>query len=137
MRRVDAVEERLHVLTKALLVRELVRRRVRRRIEVEILAEVDGFLIEGRRHRDAALVANGFDQQPILVPLENGLLGLLDIANIVALAEVLVNEIVDIAQLQLDGGAHVIEAHNLRVVADDLEASLQIAKVVIGYLKNE
>ena len=63
--------------------------------------------------------------------------GLLDIADIVALAKVLVNECVHITQLQLDGGAHVVEAHDLSIVADDLQAALHVAQVVIGQLQYE
>ena len=38
--------------------------------------------------------------------------------------KVLVDEVVHVAELKLDGGAHVVEAHNLAVVADDLKAAL-------------
>jgi hypothetical protein len=51
--------------------------------------------------------------------------------------EVLMDEGVDIAELQFDGGAYVIEAHNLREVIDDLQAPLQVAQVVIGQLQHE
>ena len=63
--------------------------------------------------------------------------GLFDVTDVVALSKVLVNEGVHIAQLQFDRGAHVIETHHLRIVADDLEATLQVAQVVISHLEHE
>ena len=62
---------------------------------------------------------------------------LLDVADVVALAEVLVDEAVDVAQLQFDGGTHVVEAHNLSVVTDDLQAALEIAQVIIRHFQYE
>jgi hypothetical protein len=53
------------------------------------------------------------------------------------MSKVLVNEGVNIAELQFDGGAHVVKAHNLREVIDDLQAPLQVAQVVVGQLQHE
>ena len=61
----------------------------------------------------------------------------LDVADVVAVAEVLVDEAVDVAQLQLDGGADVVEAHHLRVGSDDLEAALYVSQMVVGQLQDK
>ena len=50
--------------------------------------------------------------------------GLLDVADVVAVAEILVDEVLHVAQLQLDRGADVVEAHDARVGRDDVEAAL-------------
>jgi hypothetical protein len=63
--------------------------------------------------------------------------GLLDVADIVAVAEVLVDEAVDVAQLQLDGGADVIEAHHLRVGSDDFQPALYVSEMVVGQLQDK
>ena len=55
----------------------------------------------------------------------------------VAVAEVLVDEAVEIAELQLDGGAHVVEPHDPAVLADDLQPALEAALVIVGHLQHE
>jgi hypothetical protein len=37
----------------------------------------------------------------------------------------------DIAELQLDGGAHVIEAYDLRELMDDSEAAFDTTQVIV------
>ena len=39
---------------------------------------------------------------------------LLDVADVGAVQKILVDEVLDVAELQLDGGPHVVEAHDLR-----------------------
>ena len=61
----------------------------------------------------------------------------LDVADVVAVAKVLVDEAVEIAELQLDGGAHVVEPRDPAVLADDLQTALEAALVVAGNLQHE
>jgi hypothetical protein len=63
--------------------------------------------------------------------------GFLDVADIVAVTEVLMDEAVDVAQLQLDGGADVIEAHHLRAGSDDFQAALYVSQMVVGQLQDK
>jgi hypothetical protein len=63
--------------------------------------------------------------------------GFLDVTDIVAVAEVLMDEAVDVAQLQLDGSADVIEAHHLRAGSDDFQAALYVSQMVVGQLQDK
>src|ERR1700674_4896646 len=105
--------------------------------DAELAAEVHRTLIEWSCHGDATGFADGLHQRSEVFRLEARVERFLDVANIVAVAKVPVDEAVNVAQLQLDSGAHIIKAHDLCIVADDLQAALQVAKVVIGHLENE
>jgi hypothetical protein len=48
-----------------------------------------------------------------------------------------VNEIVDVAKLQLDGGANVVVPDNGREFLYDPKTAIHIAPVIIGELENE
>ena len=75
-------------------------------------------LVERGRHGDATGFADGLHHSLAIIRMHGGACrGFLDVADVVAVAEVLVDEAVHIAQLQLDGGADVVEAHHLRVVS--------------------
>ena len=106
-------------------------------LDTKFAAEVDGGLVERRRHGDAAGLADGVDQRRVVLVGQPGVERLLDVADVVAVAEVLVDEVVHVTELQLDGGAHVVEAHDPRVVRDDLEAALDAAPVVVRQLQDE
>src|ERR1019366_6775673 len=105
--------------------------------DAELAAEVHGTLVERSCHRDATGFADGLDECGKILWLEARVERFLDVADIVAAAKVLVDKAVNIAQLQLDGGAHIVEAHDLRIVADDLQAPLKVAQVVIGHFEYE
>ena len=77
------------------------------------------------------------DQSGEVVRLEASVERFLDVADIVTVAKIPVDEAVNIAQLQFDGSAHVVEANHLRIVADDLQTALNVAQVVIGHFENE
>ena len=82
-------------------------------------------------------MADGLHQFGVILRLEARVKRFLDVADVVPVAEILVDETVDIAQLQLDGGAHVVEAHDLGIIADNLQAPLQVAQVVISHFEYE
>ena len=46
-------------------------------------------------------------------------------------------KLVDVAELELDRRADVVEADDLGVFADDLQAALDLAPVVVGQLQDE
>ncbi len=52
-------------------------------------------------------------------------------------AKILVDEIIDVAELELDRRADIVEAHDLRVLTDNLEPALEVAEVVVGQLEDE
>ncbi len=62
---------------------------------------------------------------------------LLDVADVGAVAVRRVDEGVDVAELQLDGGAHVVVAHDLREVGHDPTTAVDAPQVVVGQLENE
>ena len=76
-------------------------------------------------------------QRGEVIRLEARIERFLDVADIVAVAKIPVDEAVNVAQLQFDGGAHIVEAHNLRIVTDDLQAALKVSQVVIGHFEDE
>ena len=53
------------------------------------------------------------------------------------LAIILVDEAIDIAKLQFDRGAHVVESYHLAEISNDLQAAFETAPVVVGKLKDE
>ena len=68
---------------------------------------------------------------------EAGVEGLFDVADVGAVDEILVDEVLDVAELELDAGADVVEADDLRELLDDLEAALEAAEVVVRHLQHE
>ena len=106
-------------------------------VDAEFVAQRDRFFVERRRHRNAAGLAYGAHQAGVVCFFEAGIERLLDVADIVTLAEILVNEGIHIAQLDLDGGTHVVEADDAREVGDDAQAALEPPPMVIGKFENE
>ena len=47
------------------------------------------------------------------------------------------NKRVDVAELELDGGPHVVETHDLREGADNLQRPLETPPMVVGHFQNE
>ena len=76
----------------------------------ELAAEVDRLLVERRGHGDAGGLADGFDQRGEVVLGQLRVERFLDVANVGAMAEILVDESVDVAELELDRGADVVES---------------------------
>ena len=70
--------------------------------------------------RHHAGFADGFDHRAQTLPRHLRVERLLDVADVGAVAEILVNEGIDVAELQLDRGMDVVEAHDPREIADDL-----------------
>ncbi len=103
----------------------------------ELAAEVNRILIEWSCHRDATGFADGLYQSGEVLRLEARVERFLDVADIVAVTKIPVDEAVNVAQLQFDGGAHIVEAYDLRIVADDLQAALKVSQVVVGHFENE
>jgi hypothetical protein len=48
-----------------------------------------------------------------------------------------VDKLVDIAELQLDRGAHIVETRDARMLPDDFQAPFQLALVIVRHLQNE
>ena len=85
--------------------------------DAEFDAEVDGALVEWRGHGDAAGFADGLDEGCEMLVGEAGVEGFFDVADIGAVDEVLVDEVLDVAELELDGGADIVEPDDLRELA--------------------
>lgn len=100
-------------------------------------AEVYGFLVEGRRHWNAGSLPDSFDQDREFLFGKMRVARLLDIADVGAVGEVFVDEAVHIAELQLDCGAHVVEADYLGKHTYNLQAPLNTSEMVISHLKHK
>ena len=61
----------------------------------------------------------------------------LDVAYVVAFAEILVDERVDIAKLQFDRRTYVIKADDLGIVTDDLQPALQVSQMVVSHFQDK
>jgi hypothetical protein len=61
----------------------------------------------------------------------------LDVADVAALAEILVDEGVDVAKLQLDRRLDVVEADDPRKVGDDAQPAFKSALVVVCQFEDE
>lgn len=103
----------------------------------EFDTEVDRALVEGSGGGDAARLTDGLDEGGVLVVGEAGVEGLLDVTEVGAAYEVLVNEVLDVAELEFDAGPHVVETDDLRELLDDLEATLNASEVVVCHLENK
>ncbi len=104
---------------------------------IEFDAEVDRGLVERRRHRDAAQAADFLDQAREIGFRQLGLLRLLDVTEVLVALEAAMDEFVDVAKLQLDRRFDVVVANDGGVVADDSEAALELAQVIIRQLEHE
>jgi hypothetical protein len=105
--------------------------------QVELFAQIHRGFVEGGGHRNAVALLDGLYQCPVFGLAEPGGLGLLDVADVFATAEILVDEVVGLAELQLDGGPHIVEADYLGEVIDDAQAPVHAAPVVVGQFENE
>jgi len=63
--------------------------------------------------------------------------GFFDVADVGPVAKILVDEAVDVAQLHLDGGPDIVEAHDAGILADDLQAAFEFAVMVVGHFEHE
>src|SRR5215471_7645940 len=103
----------------------------------QVATHIDGALIEGRGHRNTTGGADGFHQLGKILGSKPRIHCLLDVANVVPMAKIAVNKIVDVANLQLNRRPYVVETDNLSVRADDLQASLDVSQMVVGQLEHE
>src|SRR5213076_725839 len=99
----------------------------------QLAAEVDRALVERRGHGDASELANALHQRGEIVIGQARVDGLLDVADIGAIAKIFVDEGVHVAELKLQGGSHVVESHHLRERVDDFEPAFGAAPVIVGY----
>src|ERR1019366_3343344 len=106
-------------------------------VDVQGLAEVDGGLIEGRRHTQAIVLPDRLDEDRVPFRRQARVHRLLDVPDIRTILEILVNEVGDVPELELDGGLHAVVSRDLREVLDDLETALEFPEVVVGELENE
>lgn len=61
-----------------------------------------------------------------------GINGLLDIADIAAIAKILMNEIIDVTKLQFDRRPHIICPDDFSEIVNDFQAALDLAPMVVS-----
>src|SRR6185437_10419733 len=100
-------------------------------------AKIDGALVEGRRRGYASCLTNGLDQRCVLFIGKSRIERLLDVPEIGTVDEIFMNESLDIAELELDGSAHIIEAHHLGKLLNDLQSPFHTSEMVVSHLQNK
>ena len=104
---------------------------------VEIDAPIDGFFVERGCHGNAAALFDGLDHDGVVFLGHLGVHHALDVADIGAITKILVHKAVHVSELELDGGAHVVEADHAAVLMHNIQGALEAALVIIGHFKNE
>jgi len=103
----------------------------------EFNAQIDGAFVEWRGHGDGGQLAD-FRYHARKIRLgQFGVFRFLDVTDVLVAFEVLVHELLDIAELELDGRLDVVVADHGGVIADDLQAALKTSPVVIGQFEDE
>ena len=90
-----------------------------------------------RGHRNAAEVADFLDHAGKIGLAQLGVFGLLDVAQFGIALEIRMDEFINVAKLQFDGRFDVVVADDGGVVADDLQAAIELAPMVVGKFKDE
>ena len=103
----------------------------------EVGAKIDGSLVEGCGRGEKPGLADRFHEGCIVVVGQPGVERLLDVAKILAINEVFMDESVHVAELQLDGRPDVIESNHLGERIDDLKAAFEAAEMVIGHFQHK
>ena len=104
---------------------------------VEFHTQIHRGLIERRCHRNAAEVSDFFDHAREVGLAQFGVFGLLDVAQLGIALEVRMDEFIHVTKLQLDCGLDVVVTHDRGVIADDLQAAIELAPMVVGKLEDE
>ena len=81
--------------------------------------------------------AHGVNQRRIFLLGKLRIERFLDVTDIGAANIVPVNEGVHVAELQLDGGAHVVETHHLGEGIDDFQSPVEPSPMVVGHFQHE
>ena len=89
-------------------------------LHAQLLAEVHAGLVERGGHADAPVEPDLLGQLGEVLEAHLSVQGLLDVADVLAPPEILVDEVVHVAELQLDGGPDVVVAHHPAELVDDL-----------------
>ena len=96
-----------------------------------------GGLVEGRAHGVEPLPLHLVEQAPVILPAQPRRKKARDVL-VGAVARVArMDEAVEIAELELDRRAHAMFVHHLRMAADDLQAMLDRALMVVGEIEHE
>src|SRR6266511_108917 len=104
-------------------------------LDAELAAQIHGVLIERRGHADAVGLPDRLHQADVIFRRELRVQRFLDVADVVTAAEIAMDEVLNVAQLDLDGGAHVVKAHHLAVGGDDLQPALDTSQMVVRHLQ--
>lgn len=105
--------------------------------EVEFHAPIDGLFVERGGHRDAATLTDGLDEGGVVGLGHPGVKNALDVADVGAFPEVLVDESVHVAELEFDSGADVIEAHYSTMFMHNLKSPIEATLVVVRHFQDE
>ena len=103
----------------------------------EVGAKIDGSLVEGCGGGEEAGLADRLYEGCIVVVAQPGVECLFDVAKILAINEVFMDEGVHVAELQLDGRPDIIKSNHLGERIDDFEAAFEAAEVIIGHFQHK
>jgi hypothetical protein len=106
-------------------------------VEAVLDDAVDGSLVERRAHGEEALRLDFRDEAPRLVAVEPRFRKSLDVLDVHPVLEGGMDEGVEFAKLQLEGEGEVEFARQRAELADDPQAVLDIAHVVVGEFEDE
>ena len=106
-------------------------------VDAQFHALADGGFVERRGHGDTSALADGFDERGAIFAGEPGFPCFSDVADVPALPVVLVDEVVHVPELELDGGLDAVGARDARELRDDFQPAFPPAPVVVGEFQNE